>query len=107
MLRSAASLGWTFAVETSLQDGIDVNAQDDEGMTALHHAAAHGARACVLLLVQSGRCDFLLQDTRGRYASDLSQLWAKDFALARLLRKKQRHQADAQGVQAWKPLASP
>lgn len=70
-------------------------------MTPLHHAAALGARPCIRLLVNSGKCDYLLQDNLGRYASDLAIEWARDYAVARLLTKHQVRQAYEQGVPAW------
>lgn len=87
----------------ALGHGAAASAQDAEGMTALHHAAAMGARVCVRMLMASGRCDYLAVDHHGRYASQLASEWGNDHALARLLRKKQRDQADALGVPAWTP----
>ena len=74
------------------------NFQDDEGMTALHHAAARGARTSLRMLVASGKCDYLIADNRGRYPSDLAIEWSRDFAVARLLTRKRMEQAHAQGV---------
>jgi len=81
----------------------DINARDEYGMTPLHHAAATGARACLRLLIAAGRCDFLLQDGLGRYASDLAIEWARDYAVARLLTRKQIQQARREGRPAWLP----
>ena len=83
--------------------GYDVNYRDDDGMTALHHAAASGARPCIRALVASGKCDYLIRDNEGRYASDLAIEWARDFAVARLLTKHQLRQAGERGVPAWVP----
>lgn len=91
----------TVLTECSLKDGTDVNFQDEEGMTPLHHAAALGARPCIRLLVNSGRCNYLLRDKLGRYASDLAIEWARDYAVGRLLTKHQVRQACEQGVPAW------
>jgi len=88
------------ALEAAMLEA-DVNAQDGNGMTILHHAAARGARPCIRILVASGRCDYLVQDACGHYASDLAILSAEDFAIARLLSKHQMRQADRQGVPAF------
>lgn len=71
----------------------DVNVQDEEGMTALHHAAARGARPCIRVLVGCGRCDYTIHDKQYRYASGLAIEWARDYAVARLLTKHQIRQA--------------
>ena len=79
----------------------DVNYQDQNGMTALHHAAAIGARPCIRVLVNSGQCDYLIKDNENRYAYELAIIWAKDYAVGRLLAKKQAQQAHEQGVPAY------
>jgi ankyrin repeat protein len=81
--------------------GVDVNARDANGMTALHHAAAIGSRPCVRVLVNSGRCDYLIRDGLGRYASELAIEWGRDYAVARLLAKHQVRQAHTRGVPAY------
>lgn len=85
----------------SVEKGVDVNQQDEEGMTALHHAAAYGARPCIRILVNSGRCDYLLKDNQGRYASELAFTYAQDYAVGILLVKKEAKQAREQGVKTW------
>ena len=82
---------------------LDVNVQDSQGMTALHHAAARGARPCIRLLVATGKCNYLLPDKQGRYAFELALEWARDYAVARLLMKKQVQQAHKRGVPAYVP----
>ena len=88
-------------VAEALANGGDANEQDKNGMTPLHHAAALGARPCIRVLVASGQCDYLLRDRYGRYAYELAIEHARDFAVARLLMKKQRQQAHARGVPAY------
>jgi hypothetical protein len=87
--RTANAIELAFWIET----GANVNVQDDELMTPLHHAAAMGARPCIRLLVKTGRCDYLLKDKYGRYASELAYEWGRDFGVGRLLSKKQARQA--------------
>ncbi|MFZ6047405.1 ankyrin repeat domain-containing protein [Pseudomonas sp. CR3202] len=86
------------SVERRIQLGINVNAQDKFGMTALHHAAATGFRPCIRLLVNSGKCDYLLQDNKGRLASDLAYEWGRDYAVGLLLQKKEARQAYQQSL---------
>jgi ankyrin repeat protein len=76
----------------------DVNEQDSNGMTRLHHAVAAGARPYIRALVNSGKCDYLIQDDAGRYASDIATEWSRDYAVARLLTKHQVRQAHERGV---------
>ena len=84
--------------KAALKQGANPNFQDDEGMTALHHAAGRGARTSLRMLVASGKCDYLIADNQGRYPSDLAIEWSRDFAVARLLTRKRMEQAHAQGV---------
>lgn len=87
--------GDAVAAKKLMIEGFNINAQDEHGMTALHYAAAMGARPCVRLLVNSGKCDYLIQDNQGRYASELAFEWAHDYAVGVLLSKKQVKQACA------------
>ncbi len=85
--------GYMLSIELDIQSGIDVNAQDKFGMTALHYAAASGFRPCIRLLVKCGRCNYLLKDNKGRLASELAYEWGKDYAVGLLLQKKEVRQA--------------
>ena len=85
-------------LELLVKDGVNVNMQDENGMTPLHHAVAYGTRPCLRILVNSGRCDYLIRDNLGRYASDIAIEWARDFAVARLLSRHQAKQAATRGV---------
>jgi ankyrin repeat protein len=89
----AARQGAAGAMDKAIRDKADVNMPDATGMTALHHAAARGARGCIRVLVNSGQCDYLAQDNEGRYASDIALEGARDYAVARLLLRKQVQQA--------------
>jgi ankyrin repeat protein len=97
----AARKGDATAMQKAIDDKGPINAQDDNGMSALHHAAARGARGCIRVLVKSGQCDYLLQDAEGRYASDIAIEGARDYAVARLLIKKQVQQAHRTGQPAY------
>lgn len=90
-------VGKVSSVERSIQLGINVNAQDKFGMTALHYAAATGFRPCIRLLVNSGKCDYLLKDNKGRLASDLAYEWGRDYAVGLLLQKKEARRAYEEG----------
>ncbi|MNZ11889.1 Ankyrin repeats (3 copies) [compost metagenome] len=81
------------AVEFEILSGTGVNARDKFGMTALHYAAAMGFRPCIRLLVNSGKCDYLIKDNKGRLASDLAYEWGRDAAVGLLLQKKEVRQA--------------
>jgi ankyrin repeat protein len=102
-LGRAAVEGDAEQVITLLAAGADVNRQDGRGMTALHHAAAHGAKLVVQLLVAQKDCDLLLRDLKGRYAFELAREWGRDEATAELLEKKQAKQAFERGVPAYIP----
>ncbi|WP_256675892.1 ankyrin repeat domain-containing protein [Pseudomonas sp. R5(2019)] len=86
-------------VEEYLQSGMNVNVQDKLGMTALQHAAATGFRPCIRLLVNSGKCNYLLKDNKGRLASELAYEWGRDYAVGLLLQKKEAMQAYLESLQ--------
>ena len=95
------------ALQTLLDKGANPNIPDADGMTALHHAACIGSRPCIRILVASGKCNYLRQDDKGRYASHLAIEWAEDYAVARLLTKKRIQQADERGEPAWVSAPAP
>lgn len=108
-LIEAIRSGATGKAALALASGADPNWPDDEGMTALHHAAALGLRPCIRLLVGCGLCDYTLKDAQGRYASDLAIEWSTDAAVARLLGIKRRRQAFARSSRprtAWQAMKS-
>lgn len=81
----------------------NINIQDADGMTLLHHFAANAARPGIRLLVASGKCDYLIRDNHGRYASDLAIEWSRDYVVGRLLSKHQARQAFQRGVPSYVP----
>lgn len=89
------------AARQLIKEGVDVNFRDSEGMTALHHAAAIRERPCLRLLVNCGRCDYLIKDNKERYASELAIEWGDDAGVGLLLAKKQAMQAYQRNVPAW------
>src|SRR5690349_20836301 len=89
LVLALASNGASDGMKVHLDLGADVTIRDERGMTALHHAAATGSRPCIRLLVATGRCDYLIKDNLGRYAYELAFEWGQDYAIARLLAKKQ------------------
>ncbi len=66
--------------------------------TVLHIAASRNARDVVRVLVESGKCDYLMRDGQGRLASEKAYLFGRSPALARLLSIKERQQADREGI---------
>ena len=96
-----ARAGDAAGVRDAIASNADVNEVDARGMTALHHAAALDARPCIRVLVNSGKCDYLVRDQLGRYASELAIEWGRDAAAARLLAKHQMRQAHERGVPAF------
>ncbi len=98
-LLNAAQRGDAMSMEGLIHAGASVNHQDAQtGATALHYAAAYGARAALRVLLSSGKCDFLIRDKAGRLASEMAGLYADDPVVARLLRRKERAQADRLGI---------
>lgn len=98
-LLNAAQRGDAMSMEGIILAGASVNVQDKQtGATPLHFAAAYGARSALRVLLGTRRCDFLIRDKAGRLASEMAGLYASDPAVAKLLRLKERAQADSQGV---------
>ncbi|MBW3533701.1 MAG: ankyrin repeat domain-containing protein [Gemmatimonadetes bacterium] len=64
--------GWMAAVRYLVEHlGMDVNARDDNGYTALHHAASRGDNEMVLYLVSKG-ADVTVVSRRGQTTADMA-----------------------------------
>jgi len=89
-------------VRAIIRSGVNVNYQDPvSGATALHCAAAYSAKSCLVALIYSGKCDYLIRDAKGRYPSEVADLVGDDLRIAGILAKKEARQAHRTGVQAW------
>lgn len=94
-----AEHGYHERVAAFIDEGFPLDYQDRRnGETALHYAAASDARDVVRVILESGKCDFLIRDNWGRLASEVAYLSGDDPALSRLLACKERKQAAAQGI---------
>jgi ankyrin repeat protein len=69
--RAASGANDADAVAFLLRLGLDPNAADREGWTALHHAAAHGHRRVVAALIEAG-ADRDARTTHGKRAADVA-----------------------------------
>lgn len=64
--------GWMPSIEFLVEDvGMDVNARDHNGYTALHHAAARGDNEMILYLVEKGG-DVTVISRRGQSTADMA-----------------------------------
>jgi ankyrin repeat protein len=67
-----APIGWMPAVKYLVEElGVDVNARDHEGNTALHHAAARGDNEMILYLVSKG-ADVKAVNRAGETTADMA-----------------------------------
>lgn len=90
----AAREGDDRRLDRLIAKGAPVNSRDPAtGATALHYAAAYGARGALRVLLRSGKCDFLIRDKYDRLPSELAGLYGHDPVMARLLLKKEVQQA--------------
>jgi ankyrin repeat protein len=93
-----------FDAVSLIENDADVNLQDPRTrMTPLHMAASMGCRPLVRALVNSGRCNYLLQDRKGNYPCESAIESTRDSAVVNLLQKKQVRQAFERGVPAHVP----
>lgn len=105
----AASIGDEAAVFAFHLAGFDVNKPRGKTKeTILHIAATRNARDVIRVLIESGKCDYLIRDGHGRLASEKAYLFGRNPALARLLSIKERKQAEKEGVRLTRrPTPSP
>lgn len=95
----AAERGNARKLQAIINSGFPVNYQDpDTGETALHIVAACQARKALKILLGTTECNYLLRDKKGRLASEMAFLYGKDVAVARLLRIKERKQAEKEDI---------
>ena len=80
----ASSRGREDIVEMLLEAGADVNAQDDDGSTALMCAAEHGCVNIVKMLLAHPDCDPSLQDNVSRARSLSFHLFLRLLAVSTL-----------------------
>lgn len=87
----AVSRGDVVKVKAFLKDrNIDINyAEPDQGLTALHIAAARNAGAVLRLLIASGKCDVTIKDHRGRTAATLAVVLGDNPVTGRFLFDRQ------------------
>ena len=65
LLHVAASFGASNCIATLLKQGLDVNAQDNTGVTSLHLAARNGHERCLRILVEQFKADTRIVDCDG------------------------------------------
>lgn len=68
-------------IDALLKNGVDVNAKDDMGQTALHHAAMADNFDGVKRLIMGG-ADLTMQNAQGQTAEQLAESAGKADALA-------------------------
>ena len=84
-LSLAVSAGHNAVVRLLLREGVNLNASDGQGVTALMHAAMHGYAELVDLLLLHGAKPMQLQHD-GRAAPGLAALFGRPAALGAFLR---------------------
>ncbi|HKJ74227.1 MAG TPA: ankyrin repeat domain-containing protein [Alphaproteobacteria bacterium] len=102
LLIRAVEHGEAEKVRSLIDEGVDVNFRDEaNGATALHYAAALSAQFCLLELIRSGQCDYLVRDKQGLYPSEVAFEIADNLRIGSILAEKEADQAHRTGVQAW------
>lgn len=98
-LLDAAETGNARRLADLMADGFPVNFQHPQTLeTALHKAGARSHREVVRALIRSGACDYLIQDSDGRFPHHSAEFFGNDPTIERLLVKKARQQAGRDGV---------
>jgi pectate lyase len=82
-IHAAARLGVLAGVKALLEQGVDVNAQDDKGITPLHYAVQGDHRELVELLIVNG-ADINSKDKEG-YTSLYYAVWNEDKDMVEFL----------------------
>ena len=82
-----------------VDEGFGVNFQHPTSkLTALHVSVVGTAVAFSDMLIDSGKCDYLLKDSRGFFAYDLAYKFGKCSDLTYELKKKTLEQAKSRGI---------
>lgn len=95
----AAEAGQADTVEAIINDGFPVNFQHPVTKeTALHRAAASGARRAAEILAETEGCDFLIRDARGKLAWNNAAFFSRSPELEAKLLEKTKAQAAREGA---------
>ena len=102
-LIEAVKGGYLEPVQSLIAAGVNVNFRDRRmGATALHYAAAYRFHSALVCLIRCGRCDYLVQDKRGMYPSEIAYEIADDPRVGAILAKMAARQAHKTGALAWR-----
>ena len=98
-LLQAAQRGNPEKLKIFVEEEYPLDYQDPlTGETVLHILAAGRARKALRAVLKSNKIDYLLRDSKGRLASEMAYIYGRDPVVARLLRIKERKQAEAAGI---------
>ncbi len=88
-----------YLVRELLSQGAPVNYPDpNSGATAFHYAAAHGDWGSLHIMLETGECNLLLRDKRGRLASQLAAEGTGNMDWSQKLMKLEEDQGKVVGV---------
>lgn len=86
-------------IKTLINDGFPINFQHPEYKEdALHIAAAGNYREIIDLLINTGECDYLLRDARGKLAWNNAEFFGHNEATSTLLLGHTKAQANIEGI---------